>query len=158
MGDGSLWTDDAGWTAVLKDLIQSYLGPDRRAGSHGIYAEPSRRYEEDLADSAFSDVSQHLFRFPRAWTPQQVIGYLRTTSFASADLFAERHAAFEEAALAEYLIRAGQAACAYSCRVPPSLARRRMSRRAIRSGSSIGSGNGRRGRAFARPWCGLCSL
>lgn len=53
-------------------------------------------------------------------------------------------------ALAEYLVHAGQAACAYSCRVPPSIARRRMSRRAIRSGSSIGSSNGRRGRGRSR--------
>ncbi|MDQ0834519.1 SAM-dependent methyltransferase [Streptomyces achromogenes] len=99
MGDGSLWTHEADWTGALKGLIQSYLGPGRRAGSCGTYTEPSRRYEDDLADSAFRDVSQHLFRFPRAWTPQQVIGYLRTTSFARADLFAERHAEFEAEAL-----------------------------------------------------------
>lgn len=99
MGDGSLWTHEADWTTALKDLIRSYLGPGRRAGSRGTYTEPSRRYEDDLADSTFSDVSQHLFRFPRAWTPQQVIGYLRSTSFARADLFAERHAEFEVEAL-----------------------------------------------------------
>ncbi|CAM5268823.1 hypothetical protein SHIRM173S_02474 [Streptomyces hirsutus] len=63
-----------------------------------------------------------------------------------------------DSVLAEYLIHAGQAACRYSWRVPPSRARRRMSRRAIRSGSSIGAGSGWRGRAFARPWCGRCSL
>ncbi|MER5821437.1 class I SAM-dependent methyltransferase [Streptomyces mirabilis] len=99
MGDGSLWTHEADWTGALKGLIQSYLGPGRRAGSRGTYTEPSRRYEDDLAASPFGDVSQHLFTFPRAWTPQQVIGYLRTTSFARPDLFAERHAEFETEAL-----------------------------------------------------------
>lgn len=79
------------------DPVLSRAWPPCRQLRH--YTEPSRRYEDDLADSAFSDVSQHLFRFPRVWTPQQVIGYLRTTSFARADLFAERHAEFEADAL-----------------------------------------------------------
>lgn len=59
MGDGSLWTHDAEWTAALKGLIQSHLGEDRRAGTTGAYREPGRRYEDELADSAFSDVTEH---------------------------------------------------------------------------------------------------
>jgi hypothetical protein len=58
-------------------------------------------------------------------------------------------------------IRAGQAACRYSWRMPPSRSRLRTSRCAIRSGSVSGSGSGRRG-AAARSvrsvrW-GRCSL
>jgi hypothetical protein len=56
--------------------------------------------------------------------------------------------------LAEYLVRAGQAACSYSCRMPPSRSRRRIRSWAISSGSEIGVVNGYRGRAFARPWWG----
>jgi hypothetical protein len=56
------------------------------------------------------------------------------------------------AALAENLIRRGQAACSYSWRMPPRRSRRRMSRRAIWSGSVTGMGNGRIGRALAMPW------
>jgi hypothetical protein len=56
-----------------------------------------------------------------------------------------------DAALAENVIRAGQAACSYSWRIPPRRSRRRMSRRAICSGSAIGAGNGCSGRAFAMP-------
>ncbi len=55
-------------------------------------------------------------------------------------------------------IRAGQAACRYSWRVPPSRSRRRTSRYAIRSGSVIGSGSGRRGAAARRVRWGRCSL
>ncbi|WFB11360.1 methyltransferase domain-containing protein [Streptomyces sp. LX-29] len=95
MGDGSLWTHDADWTKALRELIQSYLGQDRRAGVRGTYAEPGRSYEDDLADSAFSDVSDHRFPVSRAWTPESVVGYLRSTSFAQPGLFADRHEEFE---------------------------------------------------------------
>jgi DNA-binding CsgD family transcriptional regulator len=55
-------------------------------------------------------------------------------------------------------IRAGQAACRYSWRVPPSRSRLRTSRCAIRSGSVIGAGSGRSGAAARRVRWGLCSL
>ncbi|WP_030841464.1 class I SAM-dependent methyltransferase [Streptomyces sp. NRRL S-475] len=100
MGDGSLWTHDADWTIALRELIQLYLGAERRAGARSSYAEPRRSYEEDLAASAFNDVTEHLFLVTRAWAPQEVLGYLRTTSFAAPELFAERHQAFEDEALA----------------------------------------------------------
>jgi SAM-dependent methyltransferase len=95
MGDGSLWTHQADWTDALRELIQRYLGPGRRAGAHGDYTEPRRRFEEDLAASAWSDVAHHRFPVARIWTPEDVVGYLRTTSFAGADLFGDRHSAFE---------------------------------------------------------------
>ncbi|MFE3634731.1 methyltransferase [Streptomyces sp. NPDC059168] len=99
MGDGSLWTHKAVWTAALRELIQSYLGEDRRAGARGTYAGPDRSYQDDLADSAFSEVTEHHFPVTRTWTPEDAIGYLRTTSFARPALFAARHHEFEAAAL-----------------------------------------------------------
>ncbi|MFI6352409.1 class I SAM-dependent methyltransferase [Streptomyces sp. NPDC050743] len=98
MGDGSLWTYQAQWTADLQRLIQSYLGPERRAGTAGAYTEPGRRYEDDLAESAFSDVSEHRFPVRRTWTPAAVVGYLRSTSFARPALFGDQHARFEQEA------------------------------------------------------------
>lgn len=99
MGDGSLWTHLAEWTAALKGLIQSDLGEDRRAGTTGAYREPGRRYEDDLAASAFCSITEHHFPFARDWTPRGVLGYLRSTSFARPDLFAD-HTRFEEQAQA----------------------------------------------------------
>jgi hypothetical protein len=55
-------------------------------------------------------------------------------------------------------IRAGQAACRYSWRVPPSRSRLRTSSCAIRSRSAIGSGSGRKGAAARRVRWGRCSL
>ncbi|MFJ4125994.1 class I SAM-dependent methyltransferase [[Kitasatospora] papulosa] len=100
MGDGSLWTHDADWTRALRELSQHYLGAERRAGASRSYVQPRRSYEEDLAASAFNDVTEHLFPVTRTWSPQEVLGYLRTTSFAGPELFAERHQAFEDEALA----------------------------------------------------------
>ena len=98
MGDGSLWTHEADWTRALRDLIQSYLGPVRRAGVLGAYSEPGRPFQEDLADSAWSETTEHRVPVSRSWTPETVVGYLRTTSFAGPELFGERHAAFEDEA------------------------------------------------------------
>ncbi|MEU7354318.1 methyltransferase domain-containing protein [Streptomyces albidoflavus] len=99
MGDGSLWTHETDWTTALRGLIQTYLGNDRRAGTRGTYARRGRSYEEDLADSAFSDVAARRFPVARAWTPEDILGYLRTTSFARPALFAGRHHEFEAEAL-----------------------------------------------------------
>ncbi|CAM5276508.1 class I SAM-dependent methyltransferase (plasmid) [Streptomyces viridifaciens] len=99
MGDGSLWTHQADWATALRELIQTCLGEDRRAGTTGTYAEPRRSYEDDLADSAFSEVTEHSFPVSRAWAPEDVLGYLRTTSFARPALFFGRHHEFEAAAL-----------------------------------------------------------
>ncbi|MGW3668164.1 class I SAM-dependent methyltransferase [Streptomyces sp. NPDC005141] len=100
MGDGSLWTYEADWTRTLRDLIQRYLGPRRRAGALGDYPEPGRPFREDLAGSAWSDVTEHRVPATRSWTPEVVLGHLRSTSFAGADLFGERHASFEDEARA----------------------------------------------------------
>ena len=63
-----------------------------------------------------------------------------------------------QTAPAENSIRAGQAACEYSWRTPPSRSRRRMFRSVIRSGSVIGSGTGRSGAAWVRAWWARCWL
>ncbi|MEU8544828.1 class I SAM-dependent methyltransferase [Streptomyces sp. NPDC048717] len=99
MGDGSLWTCRAEWTAALKNLIQSYLGEQRRAGTNGVYAGPGSRFEDDLARSPFHQVTEHHFPLRRVWTPEKVVGYLRSTSFARPDLFGDRHDRFEADAL-----------------------------------------------------------
>lgn len=99
LGDGSLWTYESDWTAALRELIQSFLGPSRRAGTRGTYGGPGRSYRDDFAASAFSTVSEHRSPVTRAWTPANVVGYLRSTSFARPDLFADRHEAFEAEAI-----------------------------------------------------------
>ncbi|MEV0135938.1 hypothetical protein AB0H83_46790 [Dactylosporangium sp. NPDC050688] len=81
--------------------------------------------------------------------------FRRTTGAGAADLSV---LAGSNLALAENLIRRGQAACRYLWRMPPRRSCLRMSRRVICSGSVIGVGSERSGRAFAMPWCGRCRL
>ncbi|MGY3334036.1 diadenosine tetraphosphate (Ap4A) HIT family hydrolase/SAM-dependent methyltransferase [Streptomyces filamentosus] len=94
MGDGSLWTCEAPWTVELRALVQSYLGAARRAGA-SLYEEPVRPHEDALAESAFGEVATYRFPVRRTWTPERVLGYLRSSSFAGAAQFTERHADFE---------------------------------------------------------------
>ncbi|MEV0577081.1 class I SAM-dependent methyltransferase [Streptomyces sp. NPDC050392] len=86
MGDGSLWTARSPWTDALRALIQEYTGAERRAGKNKAYTAHDRPYREILAESAFPDVEEHTIAVDRTWTPQTVIGYLYSTSFASRPL------------------------------------------------------------------------
>jgi hypothetical protein len=94
MGDGSLWTARSAWTDALRSLIQEYTGSDRQAGKDRTYAAYDRRYREILAESVFADVEEHTIQVERPWTPQTVIGYLHSTSFASRPLFGDRLASW----------------------------------------------------------------
>ncbi|MFF0163857.1 hypothetical protein ACFYRY_41105 [Streptomyces sp. NPDC005263] len=98
MGDGSLWTARSAWTDALRPLIQEYTGSQRRAGKDKTYAAHDRPYREILAESAFADVKEHTIDVERPWTPQTVIGYPYSTSFASRPLFGARLQEFEERA------------------------------------------------------------
>ncbi|WP_435613480.1 class I SAM-dependent methyltransferase [Streptomyces sp. bgisy159] len=100
MGDGSLWTARSAWTDALRSLIQEYTGTARRAGKDKTYAAHDRPYREILAESAFAHIEEHAIDVERPWTPQTVIGYLYSTSFASRPLFGDRLQEFEERALA----------------------------------------------------------
>ncbi|WP_424892253.1 class I SAM-dependent methyltransferase [Streptomyces sp. XH2] len=99
MGDGSLWTARSAWTDALRELIQSYLGAERRAGQNSTYNAHDRPYAEIMAESAFSDVEEHRFEVRRQWSPEHVVGYLSSTSFAARPLFGDRWSEFETQAL-----------------------------------------------------------
>ncbi|WP_323180912.1 MULTISPECIES: hypothetical protein [unclassified Streptomyces] len=64
MGVGSLGTHESEWTSALRELIRTYLGPVRRACPRVTYAAPGGSYEDDLATSPFSDVSEHRCALP----------------------------------------------------------------------------------------------
>jgi hypothetical protein len=49
---------------------------------------------------AWSNVAEYRAPSTRSWTPEVVLGCPRSTSFAGADLFGARHAAFEDEARA----------------------------------------------------------
>ncbi|WP_327188036.1 class I SAM-dependent methyltransferase [Streptomyces sp. NBC_01334] len=100
MGDGSLWTARSAWTDALRSMIQEYTGSERRAGKDKTYAAHDRPYRDILIESAFADVEEHTIPIKRPWTPQTVIGYLYSTSFAARPLFGNQLEEFQERALA----------------------------------------------------------
>jgi hypothetical protein len=72
-----------------------------------------------------------------------------STVLAAVNLI-DAHVHEDDPAPADNSIHAGQAACEYSWRTPPSRSRRRTFRSMIRSGSVIGSGTVRSGAAWFR--------
>jgi SAM-dependent methyltransferase len=124
MGDGSLWTARSAWTDALRSLIQEYTGSERRAGKDKTYAAHDRPYREILAESAFADVEEHTIPVERPWTPQAVIGYLYSTSFASRPLFGAGLKEFEERALALLTDHAGAGVLVEHARFDILIARR----------------------------------
>ncbi|MGW1006450.1 class I SAM-dependent methyltransferase [Streptomyces sp. NPDC002520] len=92
--DRSLWTAGSTWQRAARDVVQEFLGEERRAGD-GTFGSPGPPYEEVLRSSAFSDVTSTVIPVRRLWTITQVIGYLYSTSFASPRLFGNDRRAFE---------------------------------------------------------------
>ncbi|TMR06570.1 class I SAM-dependent methyltransferase [Nonomuraea turkmeniaca] len=98
MSDGSPWTDARSlWAGALRELVQQFLGARRPAGGQTC-THHDRSSAQVLTESAFSQVSEHCIALKRVWTPEQVIGFLYSTSFAARPLFGEAIEEFEEEA------------------------------------------------------------
>jgi trans-aconitate methyltransferase len=92
--DRSLWTADSPWQQAVREVVQDFLGEQRRAGD-GVFSAQGPPYEEVLRASAFSHVTSTVVPVRRQWKISQVLGYLYSTSFAAPHLFADRREAFE---------------------------------------------------------------
>lgn len=95
--DKSFWTQNNLWMIEVRKIVQSYLGEVRRAGAQDIYTEPESSFEEMLKASPFSDLETIKVPVRRIWSPDQIIGYLYSTSFAAKGLFGDHIDEFEMA-------------------------------------------------------------
>ena len=95
-GDGSFWSSDSPWAHAVRSVVQEFLGEQRRAGE-GVFRPSTRPYREILAESAFSQVSEVRVPVTRDWSPDTILGYLYSTSFAAPRLFGARRPDFESA-------------------------------------------------------------
>jgi hypothetical protein len=68
---------------------------DWQAGSPNL-AEAREPHEEILARSPFGYVHRLVYEFTRAWTTEQTVGYLYSTSLPLRRLLGDRRAAFEQ--------------------------------------------------------------
>ena len=96
-GDNSFWASSNPWKDLVRDLIKSYLGEERRAGD-SVFKHHNRPYSEIMAESPFSVVTEHVVPVERIWTANGILGYLYSTSFATPRLFGDRLAEFDAAA------------------------------------------------------------
>ncbi|MER5598000.1 methyltransferase domain-containing protein [Streptomyces sp. NPDC002265] len=95
-GDSSFWTATNPWKEAVRDVIKSFLGEERRAGS-GTFQHHNRPYSEIMEESPFDQVEEARIPVHRAWTTEDILGYLYSTSFAAPHLFGDRLPEFETA-------------------------------------------------------------
>ncbi|HKO44903.1 MAG TPA: class I SAM-dependent methyltransferase [Pyrinomonadaceae bacterium] len=95
-GDRSFWEANSPWKQSVRELIQDFLGEQRRAGK-GIFSHHDRPYSEILKESPFSKVNEYTVPIKRTWNAESILGYLYSTSFAARSLFGERVEEFEHA-------------------------------------------------------------
>lgn len=94
-GDASAWSSQAPWKSLVREIVQEYLGPERRAGA-GEYRSPARPQSDVLAESPFSAVERVRVPIRRTRTAESIVGYLHSTSFAAPHHFGDRLDAFDD--------------------------------------------------------------
>lgn len=102
VGGNSPWTGKESWQQVIVSVMEKVIGGTRRAGD-GVFRRPTDPHEVVLARHGFSDVVQHDFRTPHEWTLDGILGYLRSTSFASRTVLGDRADEFDRTVTAELL-------------------------------------------------------
>lgn len=94
LGDGSFWTGKEDWQDVVRSVVKSYLGDERRAGS-STYREPEDTFESNLHRAGFEGIRELKVADRREWNLEGILGYLYSTSFAAPHLFGDQRKAFE---------------------------------------------------------------
>ncbi|HEX3732026.1 MAG TPA: methyltransferase domain-containing protein [Mycobacteriales bacterium] len=93
-GDSSFWAATSPWKSAVRQVIQDFLGEQRRAGQK-TFSHHDRPYSDILAESAFRHVEEFHVPVQRTWSSESILGYLYSTSFASRDLFGDSLSDFE---------------------------------------------------------------
>ena len=116
-GDG-VSDGDAPWQAVVRGAVRRWTGLGTGAAGAPATLPPGdvpARHEALLRDAGFVEVASYRFVQPHVWTADSILGYLRSTSFAS------RHALGDKAAAFEAELRAALLACDAADRYPQHL-------------------------------------
>lgn len=88
LGSSTPWSGTEPWQAVAVDVVARWSGePGRSASASPVKAEsnaPARRTHEDvLRDAGFVDVTEYRFPTPQAWTVDEFLGFLWSTSYTA---------------------------------------------------------------------------
>jgi ubiquinone/menaquinone biosynthesis C-methylase UbiE len=92
--DERVWAGQEAWHEAIRQTIQRWLGPQRRAGS-GNYAVEYVPFDESFAASPFARVEHYHLTVERTPSLDEIVGYLYSTSFCSPGVLGNKRAAFE---------------------------------------------------------------
>lgn len=95
-GDNSFWVATSPWKAAVREVIQRFLGEQRRAGN-STFQHHNRPYSDIMRESPFNQVEEFTVPVTRTWTADSILGYLYSTSFAAPQLFGDRLNEFDQA-------------------------------------------------------------
>ncbi len=93
-GSPSLWTRANAWQQAVREVIQRWLGDQRRAGS-GAYRDPPERHDAVIARSAFRHIEHYRLDYRVVRDIDWIVGNLYSTSFASPAVLGARREGFE---------------------------------------------------------------
>ncbi|MAX36367.1 MAG: SAM-dependent methyltransferase [Gimesia sp.] len=93
LGYTSIWSGNAAWHPLVRNVLKRWLGEKRRAGS-GEFNELAAPHELVLLDAGYQ-LEEIRYEYSQAWTLDDLLGNLYSTSFASPAVLGEKRADFE---------------------------------------------------------------
>jgi hypothetical protein len=94
--DGCLVRPTTAWQHAVEDMQHRFLGPIPKIAPKNV-ADTHEPHEAVLARSEFRKLDRIVLEYQRAWTPEQIIGYLYSTSLPLRRLLGDQQTAFEQA-------------------------------------------------------------
>jgi len=94
-GDWSIWTGPEVWQRAMREVVQKYLGKERRAGNK-IFKQSDERWEDIIASSSFKFIKIKQVSIVRNWDIESITGWLFSSSFARPDYFGNQLPAFKK--------------------------------------------------------------
>ena len=93
LGYTSIWTGTTDWHALVRNVIQKWLGPKRRAGT-GKYDDALDPHELVLINAGYT-LDEIEYQHSHTWKLDELIGNLYSSSFASPAILGDHKNAFE---------------------------------------------------------------
>lgn len=95
LAGNSVWNGEQDWQRRTVQVIRKWLGGERKAGQ-GLYPKKPKLHEEFIKESRFQLAKKGDFYFSHAWSLEEFLGYLYSTSFCNKSLLGDAAGAFEE--------------------------------------------------------------
>ena len=94
LSPGGIHSGTTEWEAAIRAALDRHLGSGRRAGT-GVYRE-GERHEQALRRTRFDKIDVVDIPVQERWSIDQIVGYLRSTSYASKAVLGDRAEVFEQ--------------------------------------------------------------